>query len=278
MSKGQEAAVDQLEEAEPVSAEQDGGGATESIEVDAGVQSEGQDNADQEATLPPELQEQKKNLMRDYHAKTQALAEKERDMLSRAEEGERVSKTFQKLLNQDWFKKAYADFKSGRTAPLELTAEQLQNVTQDPRAFQELIDKRVEAIVQARYGEKLSQYEEEIGSLRSSSEVGALASRYPDFKEYHDNGSLKPYLREGHSMEGAYAMAKLKDEKPHKQVEKGVQERLQTMKNGAVGKRGVPSVSGGPVLKAKKGEDPWMVFDRMFEASLKNPDVRLERE
>ena len=281
------AVADQPTEAESVSAEQDGGGAPEGIGETDGVQPEGEarGNAEQESigpdNLSPELEEQKKNLLKDYHAKTQALAGKERELSSRAEEGERVSKTFQKLLNQDWFKKAYADFKAGRQAQaFEVTDEQFQAAVQDKRAFQELLDKRVEAIIQAKYGERLAQYDQELGELRGNSEVKDLKDSYKDFGDYHADGSLKPYLNKGYDMKAAYALAKLDAGKTggEQQVQKGVQERLQTMKKGAVATRGVAKVTGSPVLKVKKGEDPWSIFDKMFEASMKNPDVRLESE
>src|SRR3990167_8797235 len=84
--------------------------------------------------VPPELVEKQKELMRAFHSKTQALAEKERALQSETAQYKQDAQALYELSKQDWFKKAVEIEKAQRNgASMEIPEEALtdKRVLQD---------------------------------------------------------------------------------------------------------------------------------------------------
>ena len=101
--------------------------------------------------VPPELKEKEKELLRAFHSKTQALAERERTIGAEVEEYKRDAMALYDLAKQDWFKKAVETEKGRRTGKgsqaAEITEETFEALKSDKRAFQDFLAQRDKDIV-----------------------------------------------------------------------------------------------------------------------------------
>src|SRR3990167_835923 len=109
------------------------------------------------SNLPPELEETRKQLLRDYHAKTQKLSEENKKVSDDRLRFERDLETFKtdsetlkRLLAQDWFNKAAEDERakrSGKVDDMQLTDEQFEIVRNDKEAFRRFVTSIAERMV-----------------------------------------------------------------------------------------------------------------------------------
>src|SRR3990167_4546378 len=137
--------------------EQDADAALDSSKAtssDGGAQSADAADSDSltDAQVPPELEETKKNLLRDYHAKMAEFAIAQKD-----------STTLQKLFQQEWFKRAMdaeKSKKSGAALAFELTDDQFEAAKSDKRAFLELAKQVAETVVASRVDDKIASLHE----------------------------------------------------------------------------------------------------------------------
>jgi len=242
------------------------------------VQSAGADNL-LEGDVPPELQEKQKELVRAFHDKTQELAKQRKDWETKLAEADNTTATFKRLLEQPWFQKAYSEWKDNRNAESKpvLNEETYQKILADPRAFEEVVRK----LVREESGAKLGQHDEALRKLTHEREFDAAARDLgPEFKKFNDDGLLEPHLRAGYDFKAAYALAKLERGKngDSERISQEAQRQLAAKKAGAVGKVGLSNVNASKVLRVKRGEDAWSVFDKLFEAKMKDSGTRLQVE
>ena len=221
-----------------------GGGEGQAITETEGVQSEQADNTQQEANvLPPELQEKQKELMRDYHAKTQALARERETLQVELQNGKWAVETINKLMAEPWFKTAHANAKKGVVSPEpELSDEQFEQVTQNKQAFMDFVNKVADAKVTNKVSGKFTEHERQIQDMKHEKEFNAAVDKFGDsFKELNDSGSLDKWLKLGHTYKSAYANEMLErgDMNNSKKVQAEAAKMIAAKKAGATHKGGL---------------------------------------
>lgn len=273
-------------EAESGAQEQTGGGQDPALDIggDKGAQPKGTEGSAENLgpdNLPPELEESRKALLRDYHEKTQKQAAERKQWDEEKKQLKSNSEVLQRLFEEPWFKKAYESEKatrSGATLSQDLSEDQLQDFSANPRKFVEFMQKYLETVVENKLAPSLKRTANEVNGLKAEREKERLSDEHSDFKNAHDSGALDKYLEQGHGYESAYAMWRLKQgQRSLKgEVEKEAERILAARRAGAVERGGGPRVSGTHVLKAKNLND---ALDKAWEARSKGiTDLRIERE
>jgi len=275
--------ADQAGEVAESSAEATGGGQTQAMGETASVQplQEGNATEEQQGALSPELEAQRKELMRGFHQKTQELAAEKRALESEARKYREEAEKFARLQQTPWFQKA-VETESAKLKGIgpELGAEEFQALQTDPRAFQEYLKRRDQA-VEDRLVARLTPLFEETKGLKQGRELDNVSRTYGDeFKQANETGKLDKYTQRGYDLEGAFLAYKgeeaIKGNGQRVKVE--AQKLLDAKRAGAVEKPGVTSVRGGQVIKTK-GRNFDDVFREVFNATANGDQgLRVVRE
>ena len=263
-----------------------GGGAADATVDNREGQAEGQEDTGADSLerkdLPPELEEVRKNLLRDYHSKTGKLAEERKLLQAKYERDAADAKALREIATEDWFKSAIDAEKkrrSGTVEDTEMSDEEFQQVRDDKRAFADLINKRINSVLEARLGAELSSHRKEIMELRRDREHERLADEHGvTFTKAKSDGALDEYVQKGYSLEDAFAkyMLKNKQRQPdNKDVEREAERLLAAKKNGSVNKDGTMSPRGVRVVQAGNFSD---VVDHVWKASQEGQKVKIERK
>lgn len=270
--------VDQTSEAESTATGVDGGGQQEVIDETASVQSQQQDNADQEQAtdaqadgategeLSPELQAKQKDLLRDYHGKTQKLAEDRRVL--EAENGlyKKDAEYFRQLAKQQWFVdavKRQRENESGKVREVNITDDEFAAATSDKRAMLTLMQKAFETWSESKFGNELSKLRQTSSELLADRQIAEIASQHPKFRETLKGGLLNEYLDKGYDYKSAYALYRLeKGQSTDQEVNRKAQEILERKKLGSVDRGGATQAKGVRLVEAKTFND---VFDRVVD-------------
>lgn len=233
---------------------------------DSGTQSDSaSDSQDLGQAVPPELEETKKNLLRDYHEKMASVKQEKEQFQSELAVARKDSATLQRLLQQEWFKQAVESEKArkaGSPLSFELTDDQFEAARTDKRTFLELTKQIAQKVIESTVGDKLSHLSERTEALSSDREFERTAREYGDeFKTFKDAGKLDSYLKQGYDYETAFAKAKLAERgKSPDDVSKKAEELLRQRKQQVTEKDG-KRASGSRVIKAK-------TFDEAISRSL----------
>lgn len=231
--------------------------------------------------LPEELKETRKQLLRDYHDKTQKVAARGKQLESEWSQYKRDAETLYGIVDQPWFKSAIQEERtkrSGKMPDMELSDEQFSQVISDKGAFTKLVRQVAESIAERKVGEHLSPAQEELAQLKADRELDAITRRYSDFEKLNEDGVFDEHLKAGFDYETAYKLYKFDQaeaDSPAK-VEQEAQRLLQAKKDGSVGKAGVPKLTGAArVYKAKNLDE---AFDQAWAAVQRGEhDARIER-
>lgn len=235
--------------------------------------------------LPPELEEARKNLLKDYHAKTQGLAKQRKDFEgehSRLKGYEQDARALAELMGQEWFKKAMDTEKkrrAGSASVSNLSDDEFQAIKDDKHAFGNLVDQRVEAILESKLGSSVQDLGKSLKKLQEDREFERVAGKYKDFDSLHDKGLLGAYFERGYGPEDAYIRYHWDNGRVRpngESLEQEVEKLLAAKKAGSVEKPGPASVgNAAKVIKAKNFSD---AFDRVFAAiQAGEHDVRVEK-
>lgn len=231
--------------------------------------------------LPPELEEPRKALLRDYHEKTTKLATERKQWDDERKALKNQSEILTRLMDEPWFKKAYDAEKAVRTGaalPQDLSEDQLQEMGSNPRKLVEFMQKYLETVVENKLAPSLKKTTSEVRQLQAEKEKDRLGDEHSDFKNAFDSGALDKYLDQGHGYESAYAMWRLKhgSKSLKSEAEKEAERILAARRAGAVERTGAPRVNGSQVVKAKSLSE---ALDKAFEMRSRGvTDFRLERE
>lgn len=264
--------------------EQTGGGETDAIGSDKGTQPEGQEGSAEDLgpeNLPPELEESRKALLRDYHEKMQKMSADRKQFDTELKTHKNNSEVLQRLFDEPWFKKAYdaeKNARSGVALPQDMSEEQLQDLGSNPRKLVEFMQKYLETVVENKLAPTLKKTSSEVRQLQAEKEKDRLSDEHDDFKNAHDSGALDKYLDQGHGYESAYAMWRLKQgQRSLKgEAEREAEKILAARKAGSVERTGAPKVNGTQIFKAKSLND---ALEKGFEARQKGlTNFRIERE
>lgn len=221
---------------------------------------------------PKELEPFKKEILTKFYAKTRELA-KERQTI------EQIKKDAETLENlkaykpfQDW----YNNHKNGTpTQPEALSEEYLEQLRTDPAKFNDFITKKLDTLVEQKYGAKIKTVEEKAEDMRVAKEFEETKATYgEEFEFLHKSGELDAYYDKGLDFETAFAKYKLKTggktmNKPDpKTVDKAKQAASEKPSSG-------PSKAPQQRTIKPKGFDD--AFDAMFAAAIKGEKVKIEK-
>ena len=233
-------------------------------------------------SLSPELREQHQNMLRDYHAKTQKLSEDRKIMEARGERDAKDAGTMAELSKQEWFKQAISNERARREGrsvdqTQALDADTHRAMVEDPRAFEDYIDRRFERMTQ-QYRSELGRKTSEIGDLKADLSLSLVQGRLgKPFQDAYEKGLLDKYINEGLSHENAfksYVFDNGGNGGSSQQVRDEAEKLIARKKNGSLGKNGAPRVKGSRVVKAETFDE---AFDAAWKAASKNETIQLER-
>lgn len=259
-------------EAEPGKA---GGGEGAGIEPEA--QPEGQAGSEDTKELPKELEETRKQLLRDYHKKTQALAEERKTLESDSQRYRQDAEALYSLSQQEWFKNAVAAEKNRRNGrSLDISDEDFEAIKIDKRAFQDFLNKRDKSItegLESKFKAEFESLSKEQQKFVTEKEFDIVAREYGQaFKDANEAGELEGYLKKDYDYETAF---KLLMQDKGQVAKKASAKEPNSSKAGAVEKTGMPAVRGGPVAKAKNLDE---ALQAAFEMARKGQkDYKIER-
>ncbi len=270
-------ALDQA--ADSVSESSNAGGAGDGQAIDANEDStQGQGNDLGVKEVPPELKEKEKELVRGFHAKSQAFAEEKRVLNERLAAAERDAAAFNNLIKQDWLKEAAEKEKALRTGrATELSQEAFESIKNDPNAFSKFMnehDQRLLSSIKSQLAPELDKLNKSQGDFAAEKALDAAARQYgKDFVEAKESGALDNYLKEYDPATGYKLYCQ-----DHGKVAGKAEVKPAALKNGVVEKNGMSQARGGPVIKIKGGLNE--MLDRAFEQARqgKLKETRFEKE
>lgn len=223
---------------------------------------------------PKELEPFKKEILNKFYAKTRELA-KERHTI---EAVKKDAETLQQLMGYKPFQDWYNAQKSGGQPQQQqgLSEEEMEQLRTDPAKFNEFITKKLDALVEQKYGTQMKTVQEKAEDMELAKEFESTKETYGDeFEIAHKSGELDPYYDKGLDFETAYATWKLKSSgktSPKKQDAKTVDRSKQGMsEKPSPGQGKLPQIK---MIKAKGFED---AFDQAFAAHLKGEKIKIER-
>ena len=194
-----------------------GGGESDATELDKTVQSDTENDSGgtlESTNIPPELEETKKNLLRDYHKKTQAFSEERGKLNSEIEKFKRDAETLYDLAGRDWFKRALDEEKTRRSGSSveELSDDEFEAIKNDKRVFREFLTKRDKSISDGLRDEFKTEFNKLSSSqqaILTEKEFDSTANAYgADFLAANKNGELDVYLDKDFDYETAYQLYK----------------------------------------------------------------------
>lgn len=223
--------------------------------------------------VPDGLKEKEKELLKAFHSKTQALADKEKSLEAHKHDAE----TLYELVSQPWFKDAYKQFREGNNSQKEMSDEEWDSLRQDKRAFNEFLSKRDKATadsLRSEFRNELGKLSKEQKEIQSSLEFKKTAEEFgEDFVSAQKDGSLKEYLDEGHNLRRSYQLFKSDRGEVAKKSEK---QSVDSKRSGTVEKNGLSSARGGKVYKAGSLD---AALNQIFDAAARGEkDYRVSKE
>lgn len=250
-----------------------------------GVQSPEQgDNSDELGpnNLPPELENTRKELLRDYHAKLQSSREDKLRFEAELQDKRAKAETLGNLFQQDWFKKALEDEKARRNGTFQetqMTDEQFELVKNDKTAFMKLVSGLAEKMVTTKVDPVISNHQANLEDIQLEREFESAKGKFKDFESLNSKGALDSYLEEGYDFATAYKLYKadnIKESDIDARASEKARELLDESRNGAISKGGLTKASGSRVLEASNFDD---AFDQVFHAYERGEkDVKVNRK
>lgn len=222
-------------------------------------------------SLPPELEETRRQLLRSYHQKTQALAEERGRIGTELESFRQKADMLDKLMSKQWFQKASQDEQSrlaGGGTQFEIPEEQFEAARNgDKNAFKTIVSAMAQQMLNAQVGPALGAQNETIADIKLNQELDNAISQYPQIQDLIDSEDpeFHSYLDQGYDYETAFQkIAFARSSRGSRSDDGPSQEELaQQSRAGAVARGGMVQARGSQVLKAKNFED---AFDQAFAA------------
>src|SRR3990167_3986216 len=256
----------------------DGASSTDSGET-TGTQADGSASVEGELgrkDLAPELEETRKELMRDYHSKMQSIKEDKIRYERETEKLKNSDSTLQQLMQQEWFKAAANTERarrSGQVTDFNLTEEQFEAAKTDKSAFLKLVQNVADQIASAKVGRvepELGDTRKKLEDMTKDRDFERVSAKHKEFKALHEKGALDSYMGKGFDFETAYARYKLDHPSVAAAALTGADKR-----SGSIGVVGNTQVRGQRVIEAKNFEDAWDQVWAAHEAGEK--DVKVVR-
>jgi len=233
--------------------------------------------------IPKELEPMKKELLEKYYSKTRELAEQRHEV----EGMKNDAKTLRELMGykpfQDWYNAEKSGGNKQTEQPATLTEEELDAIRNDPSKFDAFMTKKMESIMDSKYGNQIKSFESESKDMRRNKELSDTTAKYgEDFTMAHKSGELESYYNKGVDYKTAYALWKLENgtatdtTSTDKEIKDKATQLVNKSKSGvsekpSSGGNKLPSIK---VVKAKTFDD---AFDAMFKASQKGETIKIEK-
>ena len=291
----EEEVVDQPEatqesaEAVDTAIEQDGGteeGATEGVNDAANQQGktdapEGQKQEDFIGDVPKELEPLKKTLLNKFYAKTREVAAEKQGIQKYQKDAETLQQLMAYKPFQEWYN-TQKNGEAGNTTAKSLSEEELEQIRQDPAKLEAYLTKKLESMVEDKYGSQMKSVQEKAADMEVAKEYESTEAKYgEEFEIAHKAGDLDAYYDKGMDFKTAYAVWRLENGKlvSSSEVDKVATDKAAQMINRSKsGSTEKPSSGGGklPNLKPVKAKGFSDAFDQAFEAVMKNQKVKIE--
>jgi len=230
--------------------------------------------------VPKELEPMKKDILEKYYSKTRELAAQRQSV--KAVESD--AKTLRELMGYKPFQDWYNAEKNGGHKPEQsatLTEDELDAIRNDPSKFDAFMTKKMESLIESKYGGKMQSFENEANSIRKDKQLSDAIENYgEEFTIAHKAGDLDEYYDKGNDYETAFAKWKLKNPTASTSTNKEISDKAAQMVNKS--KSGVsekPSSGGNklPNIKIVKAKTFDEAFDAMFNAKTKGQEVKIEK-
>lgn len=252
-----------------------GGDGDKGIELEA--QSEGHSDSEIGGKdLPKELEPTRRELMRDYHKKMQALADERKTIEADAGRYRQDAEALYSLSQQQWFKDAVAAEKNKRGGKAEISDDDFEAIKSDKRAFQDFLNKRDKSLAEGLESKFKAEFEnltKEQQKFVTEKEFDGVVREYGQaFLDANEAGELEPYLEKDYDYETAF---KLLMQDRGQVAKKASANGNGSEKTGITEKRGMPAPRGGPVAKAKNLNE---ALEAAFEMARRGQkDYKIER-
>ncbi len=233
--------------------------------------------------VPKELEPLKKEILKKYFSKTRELAEERRGVDTFKKDAETLQQLMAYKPFQDW----YSAQKNGGTSPDKpsLTEEELEAIRNDPSKFDSFLNKKLESLIESRYGQQMKSFQEKAEDIEVAKEYNGMAeSKHgEEFKLAHESGELDAYYDKGLDYKTAYATWKLDNGNfvSSGEMEKVTGEKaVQMVNKSKLSATEKPSSGGGklPNIKVIKGKQNFNdTFDAFMEAAMKGEKVKIDK-
>lgn len=214
--------------------------------------------------LSPELEETRKQLMADYHSKTQKLAEEKRQMEAKMQGFQEKASMLDNLLTQDWFVKVLEGRRNGQQDP-GLSQEELEQAgigKETASALDKIVQARLDAALR-KLEPTLKSHNAELRELKLEKERAVFRKVYPDFSKVEETEAYKK-LEAQHGPKTAYALARL-EVSPQSSTQEA-ERILAARKAASVAKGGPTRVEGRRVVKSKSLDETLNILGDVLRA------------
>ena len=228
----------------------------------------------EDGNLSPELEETRKQLMADYHSKTQKLAEEKRQLESQMSGFQEKAGMLDKLLGQDWFVKALESRRGGQQEP-GLSQEELERAgigQEQMSAFEKIIQARMKSELQ-KLEPTLKAHNAEIREMKLEKERGVFRKVYPDFAQVEKSEAYQK-LEAQHGPKTAYALARL-EVSPQSSTQEA-ERILAARKAASVAKGGPTKVDGKKVFKSRNFRETLGILKDVIESGGSADSVEID--
>lgn len=220
-------------------------------------------------TLVDSLKQDPKAIQRAFTQKAMALAEAEKKLKGYSGMTQEEIKAFQDWKQQQEVLKQQ-QLQQQPLAPQQLSAEQFELVRNNPEALQAYVQSLINANLQQAaqvYGKELETLKYNQSLAQWEQTISAFGEVHPDMWEMHESGLFKPILdmtiKQGGSLEDAYATASRIRDAFRAQATLEAEERIKSKQDGA----SLPGVTSGAdtvVFADNAGDALNKAFDLAF--------------
>jgi len=223
--------------------------------------------------VPKELETFKKDILKAFYKKTEALAAQRKEIESVKSKAELMEQLYNYPKFREWYEHEQKVISGEAPAKEEtMSEEQLEELKSDPVKFQKYMMDQMNNLIESKLGNGVKQTQAQLEEMRERMEVEkeykTTSSKFSDFDDLSTTGLLDDYLDKGFSYEEAYKMYKFDNQSDP--------ERVRKVKEGSTQKPSPMHSQGSEVIVKGKSFDD--VFDNMFSAKAAGKKARYSKE
>lgn len=222
------------------------------------------------SSLPPELEETRKQLLRDYHSKTQKLAEERGRYLTEKESLAQKAGILDQLMQKQWFQKASQEEQArlqGGGTQFDISDEEYQQAVTNKEAFKALVLKMNQQMLNGQVGPAIGAQNEVLQDLKVNQELDQALNVHPEIQDLIDNDDPEfyQYLDQGFDYATAYEKYAFRNQSRGTPTENepSQEEVLNQSRAGSIARSGLPQTRGNRIIEARNLDE---AMDQAFEA------------